>query len=59
MGNGLITGAASALQNAILQAMDAAQRFGAAVVNLAFEHPLPFLLGLAAFIVWALARMTR
>jgi hypothetical protein len=56
---GLISGAASAVQNGLLQALDSSQRVGMVLVNLAIDHPLLFLVGLAAFLGWAVVRIRR
>jgi hypothetical protein len=56
---GLISGATSAVQNGVLQALESSQRLGMAVVNLALDHPLLFLVGLAVFVGWAVVRVRR
>jgi hypothetical protein len=56
---GLISGATSAVQNGVLQALESSQRLGMVVVNLAIDHPLLFLVGLAAFLGWAVVRVRR
>ena len=40
-------------------ASHAADRLGMAVVNLALDHPLLFLVGLAVFVGWAVVRVGR
>ena len=56
---GLIGSATSGLQSSVMDGLGSLQQFAMTFVQFVLDHPIVFIVGLAAFLGWTLFRTSR